>query len=59
MGTLTTQTATTTAAAAAEGFVVVSMEGESKGDSTAAGAKGSSSKSCRDGYTWARRLVFR
>ena len=47
----------TTAAAAAEGFVVVSMEGESKSDSTA--SKSNSNKSCRDGYTWARRLVFR
>ena len=47
----------TTAAAAAEGFVVVSMEGESKADSPTS-AK-SSNKSCRDGYTWARRLVFR
>ena len=56
-----TQT-TTTAAAAAEGFVVVSMEGDSKADSTPPAAKSSSSssnKSCRDGYTWARRLVFR
>ena len=52
------QPTATTAAAAAEGFVVVSMEGESKADSPAS-AKSSNNKSCRDGYTWARRLVFR